>query len=437
MSETGRVIDLSQEGAGVVHAGKTAFVAGALPGELVSFRRAKKHKQHDEAELETVIEASAARVTPRCAAFGVCGGCALQHLDPAAQIEIKNQQLHAVLERVGKVAPTRWLEPLTGPVWNYRRRARLGSRFVIRKGRALVGFRERLSSYVTATERCEVLSAPVDSLIQPLAELMTSLSIRERLPQIEVAVADNAIALVLRVLDPPSDEDLQKLGAFEQRHGVNFMLQPGGLHTIRPLSDSMPALHYKLPAWQLQMEFLPTDFVQVNAAINQSLIARAIELLELDANSRVLDLYCGLGNFSLAMARLAKLVVGVEGEAGLVARARANAERNGLANTEFHVADLSVAPPPETAWLQAGYSHVLLDPPRVGAREMLQTVAELKPERLVYVSCHPGSLARDLGVLVNELGYELLAAGMVDMFPHTAHMESIALLKRHGTGNRA
>ena len=435
MSETGRVSDLSQEGAGVVHGGKTAFVAGALPGELVSFRRAKRHRQYDDAELEGVLEASPSRVTPRCSAFGVCGGCALQHLDPAEQVEVKHRQLQAALERVGKVTPQRWLAPLTGPVWNYRRRARLGSRYVIKKGRTLVGFRERLSTYVTATERCEVLSAPVDALIQPLAELMTALSIRERLPQIEVAVADNAVALVLRVLDAPSAADVALLRAFEQQHAVRFLLQPRGLDSIVPLTEPMPALYYGLPAWQLQMQFLPTDFVQVNAAINQSLIARAIELLELGPESRVLDLYCGLGNFSLAMARSAAQVVGVEGEAGLVERARGNAARNGIMNAAFHVGDLAAAPLDGTPWLTGGYSHILLDPPRVGARDMLQTVAELAPRRVVYVSCHPGSLARDLGVLVNELGYGLLAAGMVDMFPHTAHLESIAVLTRHGTGD--
>ena len=429
MSELGRVSGLSQEGAGVIAGeGKTVFVAGALPGEQVSFERRKKHRQYDEAALVEVIEAAPTRVTPRCSAFGVCGGCALQHMDPKAQLAAKHQQLVDALERIGKVEPREWFEPLAGPVWNYRRRARLGSRYVHRKERSLVGFRERWSTYVTATERCEVLAAPLDALITPLSELITALSIRERLPQIEAALADNVIALVLRVLEPPSDTDVQKLREFEVQHGVRFLLQPGGLNSIAPLTPDLPALYYELPDWQLRMQFLPTDFIQVNGAINRALVARAAELLQLDADSRLLDLYCGLGNFTLPLARRAGYVVGVEGEAGLVERARGNAERNGITHAEFHVADLSQTPSSQLSWLRQSYSHVLIDPPRVGAREMLPAVAALQPQRLLYVSCHPGSLARDLGILVNEFDFELLGAGVVDMFPHTAHVESLALL---------
>jgi 23S rRNA (uracil1939-C5)-methyltransferase len=431
--ETGLVISLNHDGDGVVHAGKAAFVGGALPGETVSFVRRKRHRQHDEAELREVLVASPLRVVPACPHFGVCGGCALQHLSPESQLEIKQQQLCDDLLRIGKVVPQQWLAPVTGPVWRYRRRARLGARYVFKRERSLVGFRERQGSFIAAIDQCEVLAEPVNQLIAPLSQLLTSLSIRERLPQIEVAVADTAVALVLRVLDPPSPEDLQRMLDFEQAHAVRIYLQPKGLNTVRPLREPAPTLLYGLPEFDLQMEFLPTDFVQINAGVNQALITRVLELLQLDGDSRVLDLFCGLGNFSLPLARHAASVTGIEGDAGLVARATANAARNGIGNANFITADLSVVPAPGAAWLAGGYSHVLLDPPRAGAREILAAIAALAPRRLAYVSCHPGSLARDLGILVHEHGYELLAAGVADMFPHTAHVESIALLQLRTT----
>jgi 23S rRNA (uracil1939-C5)-methyltransferase len=293
----------------------------------------------------------------------------------------------------------------------------------------MVGFRERQGSFIAAIDGCEVLAEPANRLIAPLSELFTTLSIRERLPQVELAVAENATALVLRVLSPPSETDLDSLRAFESRHGVRLYLQSGGLATVQPLTPPAPALEYTLPEFDVRLQFLPTDFVQINAAINRQLVGRVIELLQLDARSRVLDLFCGLGNFSLPLARRAAGVVAVEGEAGLVDRARANAKLNGLENVEFHSADLFAAAALEARWWQGGYSHVLLDPPRAGARELLPRVAALRPRRLAYVSCHPATLARDLGLLVHEHGFRLLAAGVADMFPHTAHIESIALLE--------
>jgi 23S rRNA (uracil1939-C5)-methyltransferase len=432
--ETGVVSDLTHDAEGVVRpsdaGGKIAFVAGALPGERISFRRRGFHKSHDEADLVEILEASPQRVTPRCAHFGVCGGCALQHLDPAAQIESKQKELASNLERIGNVSPAEWLPPLPGPHWNYRRRARLSSRFVTKKDRSLVGFREKQGKYVADVQRCEVLAEPVGSLVGGLADLITGMARRSSIPQIEVALSDGERVLVVRVLDALPDADLDKLREFERAHGLRILLQPGGLDTIVPLTPGAVDLHYRLDDFDLKLEFGPTDFVQVNAAINQSMVARAIELLEVGPADRVLDLYCGLGNFTLPLARRARAVVGVEGEAGLIARARANARLNGIANAEFVVADLSVAPDTAIPWLRGGFDQVLLDPPRVGAREVLSAVAHLAPRRVVYISCHTGSLARDLGVLTHELGFRLRAAGVLDMFPHTTHVESIAVLDR-------
>jgi 23S rRNA (uracil1939-C5)-methyltransferase len=446
--ESATVAALTHAGEGIIRDGKTVFVPGALPGENIRFRRTRTHRQHDEAELVEVLSPAPQRVVPRCAHFGVCGGCALQHLSPEAQLEARQTELQDNLERVGKVTPQIWLPPLRGPVWGYRRRARLGAKFVTKKGKVVVGFRERLAPFIADVQHCDVLTPPVGDLITPLAELIMTLGIRERVPQIEVAVADNAVALVFRVLDPPSPDDLERLRVFRAAHGLRVYLQPGGLDTVHELDTPGEPLRYELPKFKVELEFLPTDFIQINGAVNEALVSRAVELLELTPSAQVLDLFCGIGNFTLPMARSAKRVVGVEGDAALVARARHNAQRNGLENTEFHVADLARLPGSAPAsgpnsraaptlagaaifnapWLRKGYTHVLLDPPRAGAREVLASVVSLEPQRVLYISCHPGSLARDLGVLVNEHGFTLEAAGVLDMFPHTAHFESLALL---------
>jgi 23S rRNA (uracil1939-C5)-methyltransferase len=432
--ETGVVADLTHDAEGVVReaeaGGKIAFVAGALPGERIRFRRRGFHKSHDEADLIEILEPSPHRVTPRCAHFGVCGGCALQHMDPGAQIEAKQKELASNLERIGNVTPAEWLPPLLGPHWNYRRRARLSSRFVTKKDRSLVGFREKQGRYVADVQRCEVLAEPVASLVGTLADLLTGMERRASIPQIEVALSDGERVLVVRVLDPLPEADLDKLREFERTHGLRILLQPGGLDTIAPLTPGEVDLHYRLDDFDLKLEFGPTDFVQVNAAINQAMVDRAIELLEVGPSDRVLDLYCGLGNFTLPLARRARAVVGVEGEAGLIGRARANARLNGISNAEFVVADLSVAPDITIPWMRGGFDQVLLDPPRVGAREVLSAVAHLAPRRVVYISCHTGSLARDLGVLTHDHGFRLRAAGVLDMFPHTTHVESVAVLDR-------
>ncbi len=429
-AELGTVDALTHEGEGVIHAGRAAFVAGALPGEIVRFRRVRRRKRHDEALLVEVVQPSGERAVPRCAHFGVCGGCALQHFEAARQIEAKHAELRDSLERLARTAPERWLEPLRGPLWGYRRRARLGARYVPKKGRALVGFRERLAPYVAAIERCEVLAPPIGELIGPLSALLTELAIRERVPQIEVAVGDNAAALLLRVLEAPSPRDLERLKAFERAHAVRLYLQPAGLESATRLSPSAAEdpLWYALADFGVRLEFAPTDFIQVNGAMNQALVARTAELLEPTSDSRVLDLYCGLGNLTLPLARRAGRVVGVEGDHALVERARHNARLNGIENAEFIEADLASPLPADLPWLASRFSDVVLDPPRAGAREVMRTIARIHPRRVLYISCHPGSLARDVGILVHDHGFVLRAAGVLDMFPHTTHVESLALL---------
>jgi 23S rRNA (uracil1939-C5)-methyltransferase len=427
--EAATITSLSHDGRGVTHIdGKAIFVAGALPGEEVQLRRRSRHRSLDEAELVAVEKPSSERVVPRCAAFGVCGGCALQHLEPAAQVRAKREHLFEELRRTGGVEPLEVLEPLVADVWGYRRRARLGAKFVARKGRVIVGFRERLAPYVTDIERCEILASPLDALIAPLATMLTGLSIRARVPQIEVAVADNATALVIRVLEAPTAEDRACLGEFGDEHGVQIYLQPGGVESIVPLTAVVP-LTYRLDAFDLELEFQPTDFIQVNGALNRRMVGRAVELLGAGGGDAVLDLFCGLGNFTLPLARRAQSVVGIEGEKSLIERARANARRNGIDNAEFHVANLA-ATAADLPWADRHFDAVLLDPPRAGAREILPIIAQSGPRRVVYISCHTGSLARDSGILVRQYGFQLRAAGVMDMFAHTAHVESIALFER-------
>ncbi|HEX3836537.1 MAG TPA: 23S rRNA (uracil(1939)-C(5))-methyltransferase RlmD [Steroidobacteraceae bacterium] len=428
--EQGTVAALTHDGAGIVRAGKAAFVGGALPGEVIRFRRTRRHRGHDEGQLLEVLEPSTDRVIPRCSHFGVCGGCALQHLSADRQIEVKERELRDALERVAKVTPAAWLPPLRGPQWGYRRRARLGARYVAKKGRVVVGFRERLAPLIAALDHCEVLSAPLDTLIAPLSVLLTGLASREQIPQIEVAIAENITALVLRVLCALPAGDIAALQYFAEQHRLRIYLQTGGPNTIAPLQGGtdLEPLRYSLPEFDVVYDFAPTDFVQINAALNQAMVSRVIGLLELDSQSRVLDLYCGLGNFTLPLARRAGAVLGIEGDAALVARARHNAQMNGLTNAQFVAADLTQPLVTNAPYLAQGFSHVVLDPPRAGALEVMPTIAHLAPRKVAYISCHPGSLARDIAVLVHEFGFSLRAAGVLDMFPHTTHVESLAVL---------
>lgn len=428
--ETATITDISHEGRGVAHVdGKTVFIDDALPGEVVEWQRLKRNRNFDEGRLLRVIEPSPDRIEPRCAHFGVCGGCVLQHLSGERQLEFKQRQLTEALARIGKVTPDEILPPLQSSVWNYRRRARLAARWVPKKNRTVVGFRERSTPYIADLKRCEVLQAPLDQLIEPLSELVTALSIRNRVPQIEVAAADNAVALVIRVLEPLTEADLELIRQFGRAHCVQMFLQPGGYETVAPVEASGAPLEYRLPAFDVTLQFQPTDFVQVHGPLNQQMIERAVNMLAPTPTDRVLDLFCGLGNFSLPLARRAGEVVGVEGEQGLVARARANAERNGLTNAQFFTANLADESIASARW--AGkFDKVLLDPPRAGAKEVLPVVAKSGSRTVLYISCHPGSLARDAGILVHEHGYKLRLAGVMDMFPHTAHVESIALFTK-------
>jgi 23S rRNA (uracil1939-C5)-methyltransferase len=424
---TATIVDLTHDGVGVADLdGRKVFVADALPGERVEIALRKRRRKIQEADLVRVLEPSPARVAPGCEYFGRCGGCALQHLEHAAQVELKQQVVAETLKRIGGVAPAEWLPAVVSPPWHYRRRARLGVKYVAAKQRVLVGFRERAGPYITDMQRCPVLLPPIDDLLGALAELIAGTSVKARLPQIEVAVADSAVALVLRVLDEPSAADTEAFRAFGARFGVDLYWQRGGPGTIVPLADARP-LTYELPAHGLTFEFLPNDFVQVNAAINAELVATAVRLADVQPADRVLDLYCGLGNFSLPLARRAASLVGVEGDAGLVARAVNNAARNGVANARFVTADLMA---PGWAFYREPWDVVVLDPPRTGAEVPVAELDSSGVRRIVYVSCHPATLARDARQLVDKHGFALRTARVFDMFPHTHHIEALALFTR-------
>lgn len=425
---------LSHEGRGIARIeGKTVFVDNALPGETVRLRYRSMGKRFDAGIAEAILEnPSPMRVTPACAFYGLCGGCSLQHMASDEQIRFKQQTLAEAFEHIGRVAPQAWLEPLTGPVWGYRQKARLGVRNVPKKGRVLVGFREKFSQYLADMRACEVLDPRVGHRLEALSELIGGLEAASRIAQIEVAIGDEAAALVFRNLDPLSEADVRRLAAFGEQSGFQIWLQPGGPDTAHPLDPDVPPLEYALPEFDVRLRFLPTDFTQVNAEINRRMVGRAVALLAPEQGERVLELFSGLGNFSLPLARTGAEIVTVEGEAGLVQRARENAERNGIDNVAFHVANL-FEPDADASWLRGQrYDRVLIDPPRSGAVEILPFVANTGAKRIVYVSCNPATLARDAGILVHEHGYTLEQAGVMDMFPHTAHVESIALFTREG-----
>jgi 23S rRNA (uracil1939-C5)-methyltransferase len=434
--ETATIDALTHDGRGIAAiAGKKVFVPGVLPGEQVRILRRKIRRGYDEADLLGILTPSPDRVVPKCAAFGVCGGCSLQHVTADDQRALKQKSLADSLERIGGVRPDRWLDPVfepgPGADWQYRRRARLAVRDVAGKGRVLVGFRERRAPLVTDMHRCEVLAPPLGGLIDPLSELIGRLSIRARLPQIELAVADNAVELVFRVLEPPTAEDRAALLRFARDHGVRISLQRGGIESIEPLATDAPreALYYELPEFDVKIRFEPTDFVQVNGNVNRRMVSMALDLLQLRVTDRVLDLFCGIGNFTLPLARRAAYALGIEGEPAQVDRAARNAEANGIVNCEFRCGDLAIVGGREN-WLRQSWDKVLLDPPRSGAEELVRHMAKTGARRIVCVSCHPATLARDAGILTKTGGYRLEAAGIIDMFPHTAHVEAIALFSR-------
>jgi 23S rRNA (uracil1939-C5)-methyltransferase len=444
-----RILDLGHDGRGVARReggerdnGKTVFIAGALPGEQVLAKQTARSRSFDEAVTLEVLEASPDRVTPRCPHFGTCGGCALQHLEESRQILVKQRLLLDNLERVGHVAVETLLPPLTDATWGYRRKGRFSVRRVEKKGKTLVGFRERDPRFVADLNECHTVIPEIGTRIQALSALIDGLDARRDIPQVEFIAGDptpdfGGVALVFRHLQPLSEADRAALVAFAQAHGFAVFLQPAGVDSVRALWPEAPALSFSLAPWNVELQFRPLDFIQVNAGLNEKMIARTLDLLDVQAGDRVLDLFCGLGNFSLPLARVAREVVGVEGDAGLVARARANAAHNGLDNAQFHAADLAqdlsghvwMRPGPSKA-AGAGFDKLLLDPPRSGADAVLRQLPMAGLQRIVYVSCHPASLARDAGYLVNERGWILRSAGVMDMFPHTAHVESIALFER-------
>jgi 23S rRNA (uracil1939-C5)-methyltransferase len=424
------ITDLSHDGRGVAHIqGKTVFVAGALPGERVRLRILRRSRSFDEARTEEVLVASPERITPRCAHFGQCSGCSLQHLPPAAQIRAKQRVLAENFARIGKVEPARWLEPLTAEPWGYRRKGRLSVKWVEKKGRALVGFREENPRFVADLAACHTLLPQVGERIGDLAVLVGSLDARREIAQIEIAAGDATVALTFRHLQPLGEADRAALVAFGQQHGLAILLQPGGPDSVQPLWPAEVNLAFRIEQADVELAFRPLDFIQVNAGMNQLMIARALELLQPGPADRVLDLFCGLGNFTLPIARHVAAVTGVEGEEALVARARDNATRNGIENASFAAADLATDQR-DAPWARAAWDKLLLDPPRSGAAAVLEYLPRKGTDRLVYVSCHPGSLARDAGTLVTRHGFTLAAAGVMDMFPHTAHVESIALFER-------
>ena len=425
------ITSLAHDGRGVACiGGKTVHVHGALPGERVRIRYVRRSRELDEARVEELLVASPLRIEPRCPHFGTCSGCNLQHLPPGEQIRIKQQVLADNLADAGGLVPARWLEPLQDQAWGYRRKGRLSVKWVEKKGRALVGFREVDTRFVAELSICHTLLPQVGECIGALAELIASLDAKREVPQIEVAAGDDHVALTFRHLVPLSEADRLALAGFGRAHGLAILLQPGGPETVEPLgpSDEVP-LSFRLPEHDVEIAFQPLDFVQVNGGLNRRMIAQAIELLDVQPGDRVLDLFCGLGNFTLPLARRVAQVTGVEGEPSLVARARDNAARNGIANADFHAADL-LLDHQGADWAGADYDKLLLDPPRSGAAAVFDYLPRVGTDRVVYVSCHPGSLARDAAILVERHGFRLEAAGVMDMFPHTGHVESIALFRR-------
>jgi 23S rRNA (uracil1939-C5)-methyltransferase len=423
-----KIESLDREGRGVAHRdGKTVFVEGALTGETVEYVPFRSKPAWELARITAVVEASAERADPGCRFYGVCGGCVMQHVDLRAQVAAKQRVLEDALWHIGRVRPETMLRAVYGEPWRYRHRARLSARFVPKKGGALIGFHERKSSYVADMTSCEVLPVAVSNLLPALRALVGGLSIRERLPQIEVSIGDRVTVLVLRVLEPPAPEDAAALRGFAEAHGVQLWLQPAGPDSAAPFWPiDAPALDYTLPEFGVRIGFLPTDFTQVNHGVNRVLVRRAMALLEPRPGERIGDFFCGLGNFTLPIARLGAAVTGFEGNAGLIERARANARANALA-CEFRAIDLF---DPAACAALPGFDKALLDPPRDGAVELVKSFAERPPRRIVYVSCDPATLARDAGVLVQTQGYRLVAAGVANMFPHTAHVESMAVFER-------
>ena len=429
----GHIVNLSHDGKGVARIdGKATFIAGALPDESVEFQYTRVKKDFDEGKLLKVITPSPLRVEPKCAHYQMCGGCSLQHLSEEQQIVFKQEQLIDLLSRYGHTMPQEVLTPLTGDHWNYRNKARLSVRFVEKKQSALVGFRERNNPrYITEINQCPVLHIKVDNHIIALRELVNAMEDKNAIAQIEVAAGDDDVGLIFRNLSELSAHDESLIKAFGERHHYKIYMQPKGPDSVYCFypAEANEYLEYGLPEHRIQFAFHPTDFTQVNSSINRSMVNLALQLMDLKSSDKVLDLFCGLGNFSLPMAKYCSRVVGVEGSATMVDRAYMNAQLNNLENVDFYAANLDDVNEVRRLEEQP-CNKILIDPPRSGALEIVKHIELLNPERIVYVSCNPVTLARDTDVLVNQKGYVLLKAGVMDMFPHTAHVESIALFEK-------
>lgn len=428
-----RVESIDQEGRGIAHAdGKVIFIEGAITGERVTYASFRRKPSFENAKVEAVLQPSFMRVTPGCPHFGVCGGCSMQHLDAAAQVAAKQRILEDNLERIGKVEPETLLPPIHGLPWGYRQRARLSVRYVLKKGKVLVGFHEKRSSYVADMAQCKILPPKISALIPKLAELVEGLSLRECLPQIEVACGDKVDVLVIRNMEPPSAEDEAQLRAFANEHAIQFWLQPKGPDSCYPFHPlDAPPLTYTLPEFGIEMPFAPTEFTQVNHRLNRVMVHRAIRLLDPQPGERIADFFCGLGNFTLPIARSGAQVLGIEGSPALVRRGMQGAEHNGLtANTAFMAMNLFEMN--EASLKNLGdFDKWLVDPPRDGAVELVKAITpETAPKRIVYVSCNPATLARDAAVLVQVHGYVMKCAGVMNMFPQTSHVESIAVFSK-------
>jgi len=425
----------SHDGKGISHVNdKTVFIDGALLGETVRFKYTGKRKQVMEGVVEEILQPSAERVEPGCEFFSVCGGCSLQHLAHSKQLEVKQQLLLDNLSRLGHVSAEEILTPLTGPIWGYRRKARLGVRYVIKKQKLLIGFREKRSNFLSDMSSCKVLHPSIGNRLDKLADVILQLSCYSQIPQIEVSIGDDIASLVIRHLEVLTDEDKTILKDFGRTYGFNLYLQsagPDSIELLYPDKDSFQRLSYLLPEYKVEHQFNVTNFTQVNMVINRQMIDLALNLMDLQENHKVLDLFCGLGNFTLPIARKVSHVIGIEGSDDLVIQAKQNALENGISNADFYSADLFInsgkADFKAMQWAQQKYDRILLDPARSGAKEIIEHLPHFKAKIVVYVSCNPATLARDADIMVNQHGYKLVKTGIMDMFPHTAHVESIAL----------
>lgn len=429
---TAQVHALSHDGRGIATIeNKTTFLAGALPGETVRYKINQKRGTYNEGEALEILTSSPERVTPPCPHFNLCGGCSLQHMSVASQIELKTQTMLDQLKHFGQVTPANVLAPLSALSTGYRRKARLGAKFVIKKDKVFVGFREKKSHYLADIESCAVLHPAVGEQLLELRAVIASLEQYRHIPQIEVAIGDQRVALVFRHMEPMSETDINKLISFGQKHQFDIYLQPNPPAPVKQVwpTQQTERLTYTLPDYNLEFLFHPLDFTQINLEMNRLMVKQALDLLDVQPNETVLDLFCGIGNFTLPLARQAQHVTGVEGGSEMVQRGNDNAAHNGISNVSFYAANL-MEPPANAPWMKQTYDKILLDPPRAGAKEILPFFKQFKAKRIVYVSCNPATLARDAGELVHQLGYQLQYAGIMNMFPHTAHIEAMAVFDK-------